>query len=441
MSVSTWDRASVFFELEYGDCVSLYVTPTSSKEDWTRLADGIRECIADDFPYRVDVEIKKHVSSDGLYVVYCANAFCEWFLTWSVSDFLTTVNSAIAKEGTSPSRILFPNDADYGLCLERLPDDADRSSIIEKRKGVANIDGFEKLLAVPQDFSITSYSGLDARLVDKLKSVCSMISFAYMANKSSFNSDSLTFEMRGGSELNGIFQVNDVQLSDDGIYRLCRWAYSGGEVFDKVEIARSILCSRGDTSKALPVSNDALSAIKNSYRLYLRDNAKEYLRARDKLSYAVGEYCDHVASCVSGFVGDFKKNLVAILGYVATMLLVRQVSAPTPGFFTAEIAQISACVLAVSCVFGVFSWVLYCKRVAYFESMIDAMCESFKDVFGDDEIKQLVDKHPQRRKSLQYYWRCSIALLVLWLIICTVFFLLLDYLSGDEILLHNINLL
>lgn len=441
MSISVWDGASVFFEFEHDEGASLYVKSSSPEEDWSRLADSIRECVADGFRYQADIEVKKRVSADGQYVVYCASAFCEWFLKWDASNILATVNSSIEIEGSAPSRVLFPNDAECELCFDGLSDDEERSSMIGKRKSVANIDGFERLLAVPQDFSISSYSGLDTRLVSKLKSLCSMVSLAYMANKSAFSCDSLAFQIRGGSELSGDFRADDDRLFDSGIYELCRWAYVGGEAFDKVEIARSILCSRGDASKVLPVNKDTLSAIKNSYRLYLRENAKEYLHARNKLSNAIGEYCDHVAACVSGFVGDFKKNLVAILGYVTTMLLVRQVSTPTPGFFTAEIAQVSAFVLAVSCIFGIVSWVLYCIRVSYYKGMITAMCESLNDIFSNDEMKRLVDEHPQRMKSLRYYWLCSILLLILWLIICIAFFLLLDYLSGDELLLFAINFL
>ena len=412
---------------------------SSGDDVWRQVKAALFESLEYAGSFDVELVVQKGVGADGLYSIYDADFFAEWIVGWSAEGLLGTLNKCVMGSGNVPLRVEFLNDEGMSLRFEGLGNPAERELIVEKRKEVASIDGFERLALAPQDLRIADCEGVDGGLVAMVDSICSMLALAHVANRTSFHGDSVSFAMRGGSEVCGTLSACDAALGGRGIYELYRWAYSGGEVFDKVEVARNILCMGGSDGGILPVSGTALSTIKNNYRVFLRKGVKDYLDARGSLSDSVTEYCDRVAQCLVEFVGDFKKNLAAILGYIAALLLTGQVDMASPDCFTGRVAQISAAVISVSCLLGVASFVICWRRAAYYEGMIESMRKSFEDVFSDDELRVLVMEHPQRKRARRHLHICSTVLLVLWVLMCVCLFGFLDWLSGNEPLLFGID--
>lgn len=441
--IGEMDSSHTFDEVEFyarfDHCLLEELSICSNEQSiWRELGSRISQCVSEECDYSIEIRVRKHISDKCEYAIYCMDSFCDWFLAWPSKNILAMLNEVFSSRDINSLKCVFPNEDDAILRFRGV-NKKTRDSIIEKRKTISSIDGFEQLFLVPEDLFIDQSVGIGQKTLNKVTSLCRMLSLAYVSNKSSFFDNALRCEILGRSRM--VIECEFLDFDNQNqLYELYNWIYTGGEVFDKSELARNIICFHSNDSSSFSITSEDIAIIRDNYKVYLRESSKEYLSAREKLLTTVTEYCDRVTSCVIGYVGDFKKNLVAILGYTASLLLVERLNSVELDFFTGEIAQVSALILIVSCSFGIASWVIHWRQVEYYKSMIDVTCKSFQDIFKN-ELNALVLNNPQKIRATKYFYRWSIVMLVLWILICAIMFIFLDHISGATLLFGGINFL
>lgn len=439
------DWATVQFGFGYPVDGATVISADISLKDLAALHANISDCVSDGDDYQITVEVKKAVSQDGLFRVYDYDAFAKWFMRWSTRDHLSLLNRCLHNTGQPVVECLFPNDKNKELVFDcGIGHSSDRggfarSRIIEKMSMVANLESFEDMLVTPWDLRVVKHRDIDGYILKKLQSECSMLSLAYIANRAINSPDALRFEIRGVTLVADEYASKDGRLSDQSIFRLASWIYTGGEVFDKIEIARNFLSAqKGDG--VLPVLPGTISAIERNYQIYLTNNVKEYLHAKSELVDSLQKYSQCIAESVVGLVNDFKANLVGMVSCIGALLIVRQMENPEHNYFGGMVGEMALVIALASLVFGFVSFFLCRKRAKFYKTMIRNSKTSAASVFSPDETAGMFEDSQQYKESCKYLKVWSWSLLCVWVLLCLAFIFVIDYFAGDTVLFGILDL-
>lgn len=428
--------ATARFDFGYSVDGPTVISADISAEDLAALRATIHSCISDSDDYRITVIVEKTVSPDGEFTIYNYDAFAEWFAQWPTRDHLSLLNKCLHNIGQPVVECVFPNDKmkklifDCGINRSTHMDSFARERIVRKMNMVANLESFEDMLVTPWDLHVVKHNAIDSTVLKKLERECSMLSLAYIANRAISSPDALRFEIKGINLVADEYSSKDNRLCGQSAFNLASWIYIGGEVFDKIEIARNFLSAQRG-SDVLPILPETTSAIERNYQIYLTNNVKEYLRAKSELANSLQKYSQCIAESVVSLVGDFKANLVGIVSCIGALLIVRQMENPELDYFNGTVGEIALIIAFASLLFGFVSFFLCRKRAMFYKTLIQSFKKSAVSEFSPDEMAEMFENSPQYKESCRYLKIWSWSLLCIWALLCFVLMFAIDYFAGD----------
>lgn len=113
---------------------------------------------------------------------------------------------------------------------------------------------------------------------------------------------------------------------NNNLYKIYNWIYSGGSIVDKVIIARNIICLHCKYESLLNISDGVMASIQTNYNLYLRDNVTQYLELKNKVAEFITDIVSRTGEYATEMLDKFKTNLLAILGFLFSVILANIVS-------------------------------------------------------------------------------------------------------------------
>ena len=144
-------------------------------------------------------------------------------------------------------------------------------------------------------------------MFDKLKLLYSII---FLFDIVEFKNTEIKYKLNGYRTITQIIDTDNVDLdSHESYYNIYKWVYDGGNVVDKIGLARNIL-SLNFAKDTLHLSEMAFDAIKSGYKVYQKENIKQYIEVRNKISDQLIELQDKADKIVAAFVSDYKKKYI-----------------------------------------------------------------------------------------------------------------------------------
>lgn len=417
----------------------------NSEEDcFKSIIDSIKDLISDECTYDIFIEINKSVSEDGKLSVYDYSSFQKWFLDNSIKESIQFVNEIIINSNYGMREWHFLNDSNRSITFDTpLSTEGSVNSYRKTRESILNqshrhtqIMGFERLEVLPQDFAINNNCNIDEEILDRLSLIQSLLSLAYISNRASFNDDDLDYEFWETPIRFGNCSISERDdLCNSKIYELYRWIYSSGEISDKFKITRKMICLLSENQDILPIKKETNEAIHNSYDLFIEKDVEAYLNALSTLAESINLYCDHVADSVTSLTNDFRKSLTAILGVVATVVLVKLIeNSSSIGVLDEWMTVILFFALTIAFIFGLISLGMCLSRINFYKKMVKELKESYIGIFDKEQLEAEINGRQQYAEAVKYSKRWMVSLLVIWLGLFGTLFVALNCVSGYEIL-------
>lgn len=180
------------------------------------------------------------------------------------------------------------------------------------------------------------------------------------------------------------------------LYSIYNWIYTDGSPIDKAIIVRNVISLHCKYVSITEIDEKVMASIQSNYNLYLKENVKEYLELKNKVAEFISGTVSKTGEYATGLLDKFKSNIIAIFGFIFTVILANIVSdQPLDNLFTKEITIIIECVLA-----GSFVYLIICYYQSRYE--IKKVYDSYEqlklnykeilteddllEIFGDDEM-------------------------------------------------------
>lgn len=385
----------------------------------------------------VKIKIDKEISENH-FSIYSFDEFVKDILSLSVEEVLLAFSSLLKQ---SPCFLVFDVFSSITMFATKtmffVPRgsevkniDFNRIQRIKDCKEVSYFYNFDTYEVIPDDFKITI--NCENNPLEKIfQKLMVLLSISFIATSSSVDGSNIKGIINGQRTMEYCCEIEDLQ-ENSILYGVYNWIYTGGCPIDKAIIARNVISLHCKYVSIADIDEKVMASIQSNYNLYLKENVKDYLELKNKVAAFISDTVSKTGEYATNLLDKFKSNIIAIFGFLFTVILADIVSdQPLYNIFTREITILMECVLA-----GSFVYLFIC----YFQSRyeINRVYDSYEqlklnykeilteddltEVFGNDEM--LVNMKRRINKSKKIY-------LGLWIFFLIIAFVILEIISTD----------
>ena len=360
----------------------------------------IKDTLADE-TIDVRVRIDKQVVGNH-FSIYSFDEFAKDILSLSVEDVMIAFSNLLKQ---SPNYLVFDVYSPVTMFATKtmffvpsgngmVNTEFNRVRRMEDCKEVSYFYNFNVYEVLPDDFKITiDYE--NNPLTELFQKIMVLLSISFIATSSTISGSQLKGIINGQRTMEYCCDIN--QLPGNKIlYSIYNWIYTDGSPIDKAIIVRNVISLHCKYVSITEIDEKVMASIQSNYNLYLKENVKEYLELKNKVAEFISGTVSKTGEYATGLLDKFKSNIIAIFGFIFTMILANIVSdQPLDNLFTKEITIIIECVLV-----GSFVYLIICYYQSRYE--IKKVYDSYEqlklnykeilteddllEIFGDDEM-------------------------------------------------------
>lgn len=417
-SIPQRDRIKITLQDENERIYDFSITNEDSYKKF--IADTLADEIID-----VRIRIDKNVVENH-FSIYSFDEFVNDIISLSIESVMMSFSSLLK---LSPDFLVFDVYSPITMFATKtmffvpcgngmINTDFNRIRRIQDCKEVSYFYNFDTYEILPDDFKITiDYA--NNPLTELFQRIMVLLSISFIATSSSINGSQLKGVINGQRTTEYCCEINQLQ-NNNILYGIYNWIYTDGSPIDKAIIARNVISLHCRYVSITEIDEKVMASIQSNYNLYLKENVKDYLELKNKVAEFISDTVSKTGEYAMGLLDKFKSNIIAIFGFIFTVILANIVSdQPLDNLFTREITILVECVLI-----GSFVYLFIC----YFQSRyeIGKVYDSYEqlklnykeilteddllEVFGNDEI--LVKMKGTINKSEKMYLGIWIAFLI-----------------------------
>lgn len=285
---------------------------------------------------------------------------------------------------------------------------------------------------LPSDFLVRVKVDNDNKSL-RLANVLNRLSIAYalcfMADFLSINGESIFYKINGYKVLSGEIKLSDIEPDcAESWVNVYSWIYHGGNTNDKMAIARNIISLNLEDIIKLTLNDKVQEAIDSNYRIYEKENVKQYIEVRNDISKQLRIYQKDIIGIVDSFNNDCKKILFTFLTFLFTSVLIRVLAKNMTS--TILIPNEIAIILLVYCFIslGYFKydrWELD-NKIRFFDEQYNKTRSFYKEILSQSEMEELFfDKEKngkyiafqnERKTKYRKFWHRSVLICIIGLL-------------------------
>ena len=180
----------------------------------------------------------------------------------------------------------------------------------------------DKYELLPDDFIIQGINKAGGELIPLFGKIATVLSLLYVVSSSTINSEGIDLQISGQRTVHNSLNFENIDKNRKWI-SMYNWIYDGGNSTDKMLIANSVMSLYCKYDNFLNPDSVMFDAIKTNYRLYLRNNVSQYLDMKRDISKFIQEVISQVGNYALSVFSKFKSNLIAMAGFLFTVVLVQ----------------------------------------------------------------------------------------------------------------------
>ena len=408
----------------------------NSEKDYKEF---VKEALNDEM-ITVKVEIAKEMVEER-FSIYCFEKFAEDLLALDIEEM---ISSFVELLKLIQDRIMFELFDQTQMFMTKtmffLPHGSMSTNTgFERMKRLQrcrensyfyNLDFHE---VIPDDFKIeVDYEENPLRpIFDKITTLLSII---FMASSSSIEKSKLAIQISGHRTIQYDYLVSDISYNDN-LYKVYSWIFTDGNVIDKAIIARNIISLHCQYVEIFKMDEKVLASIKSNFKLYLRDNVQQYIELKNKIAEFISEIISKTGEYAMDTLEKFKGNLIAIFGFLFTVVLANIVSdQPLDNIFTRDITILMQCVLVGSAIYLVISYFQSGYQVRKVYDSYEELKKNYDDILTQEDIKEIFKNDETIKKMKKTINKSRWIYVIIWGLFLVLLLVIIEVLSTHPII-------
>lgn len=378
---------------------------------WQELSRSLDE----DDECKVSITVNKQVHDGNIIFIYDHNAFFSYLTRLNILECID-VFSRHLKKCNGPALFVaneLPQPAATATLhfISEIPAtdnsptlETSHSKIWDRLKSVCQFSGIDDCIALPSDFKTAVTGGLPKPLTDKFEKCCLVLLLSVFFDYMSIKGNTLTGKLNGYKTFNVNFDITQLNTSSlETYYKIYTWLLTGGNLQDKIGIIRNLISLNVDAKDNYTLPDSVYPSILSGFKVYERQNIKQYIELRNKMSDQLIGFNEKAGKIVETFAGSFQKSALAVVSLYATMIVARVLSSQAlMSAFTLEATMLSLTFLLISLVYFFISrWEVRQQRLRYTESYQN-MKRRNEDLLTREDIEKILNNDREYQADLRF---------------------------------------
>lgn len=400
--------------------------------------DSYKEFIGDTLPDEI-IEVKIRIDKEAVdnhFSIYAFDEFAKDILTLTIEEVMIAFSGLLKQSPEflvfdvySPVTMFATKTMFFVPCGNgRINAEFNRKKRIEDCKEVSYFYNFDIYEVLPDDFKITiDYE--NNPLTELFQKIMVLLSISFIATSSTINGNQLKGIINGQRTMEYCCEIN--QLPNNKIlYGIYNWIYTDGSAIDKAIIARNVISLHCKYVSITEIDEKVMASIQSNYNLYLKENVKEYLELKNKVAEFISDTVSKTGEYATGLLDKFKSNIIAIFGFMFTVILANIVSdQPLDNLFIKEITILVECVLVGSFVYLI---ICYCQSRYEIKKVYDSYEQlklNYKEILTDDDLLEVFGNDDLLNKMKRTINRSEKIYLIIWILFLVGIFIVVEIVS------------
>lgn len=290
----------------------------------------------------------------------------------------------------------------------------------------------DKYELIPDDFVIMGIKRSGDELVPLFDKMATVLSLLYVVSSSTINSDGINLQINGQRTLKSSLAFEGVVKNEKWISTY-DWIYDGGNATDKMLIANNVMSLYCKYDNFLNTDDVMFEAIKTNYRLYLRNNVTQYLDMKRDISKFIQDIVSQVSDYALSILSKFKNNLIAMAGFLFTVVLAQLGSQQS----FKDVFNKDAIWLFEFFLFGSVGYLIVCLIESLYQMRkikegYEELKNNYKDVLSAFEIEETFQKDKLFKNTKKTAYLGIIIGSVIWGVLLASGIFIIEFLTANR---------
>ncbi|MDA8484592.1 hypothetical protein NNO07_16085 [Pseudomonas resinovorans] len=298
-----------------------------------------------------------------------------------------------------------------------------REDFFLKRDKICHFANGNEFDFIPGDFRFAQKPPSD-RLEKLFKSLSQIFSLIYICNYSKIDKNgNIELKLNGYKQISKTISslTNLNTKSSEDYFEIFSWAYKEGNISDKVGIARNIISIHLSNDDLLEIQDGAISSIQSNYQIYLKDNLKQYIDIKSKISESIQKSSDKAGEMVKQIGTQFRASIFSIYSFFFTVFLLRAITKNEADFSVSTgLYVIFILFIAITIAVYFYSLKELKKEETRFKSSYASLKKRYSDLISESDLKRILNNDKDHEDDLDFINQGRISTAKLWRIMILV---------------------
>lgn len=405
---------------------------TTQNEDFDDYISVCRNCLISE-EFDIIITVTKNNKGQNISVYY-PDIFFKYLSNLHFRYFLDVISNSLNGGGIIIFEIQDSSFLEFSTKIVRfcpLNSDVRNNEVrkyterLEKIKNICHCSVISNYQFTPDDFfpQITSENPILENIFSKISLLYSIVFLFDIVNIDM--TSEMEYKLSGYRTINEKINISNLHIHSCKLYyEIYSWVYEGGNIIDKIGLARNIISLNLDKEN-LRLSESTFEAIRSGYKIYQKENIKQYIEIRNKISDQLIELQNKADKIVDGFIGDFKKSSFTVVSFFITVIAIRVISkGDFSGGFTVEVTFLSLGFLLISLCFMFFARWEISKQMERYEKFYKHLKERYEDLLDKSDIKRILNNDKDFESNKQFIKKKLSSYTILWILSLTILFII-----------------
>jgi len=201
---------------------------------------------------------------------------------------------------------------------------ADRQKRLDSVITASNYFNFKDHCLTPDDFKIIIENAKHNKLCSFFNRLATILSVIYLFDITTLKANELDFKVNGYKSIKGTIDLTTIQAADTIEYfNIYNWVYTGGNLNDKIGLARNIISLHFSANGRLELKGIPFQSIQSSYKVYEKQNIKQYIEIRNKISDQLLDFNNRANKVIETFASGFQKSALALITFYFSAIAIK----------------------------------------------------------------------------------------------------------------------
>jgi hypothetical protein len=178
----------------------------------------------------------------------------------------------------------------------------------------------------------------------------------------------------------------------ESILAVYQWVFIDNNYNTRLGILRNVMSIKSSKSFVELFDNDLLRILQSNYKIYLKDNIKQYIEVKNKTAEFMFELQKKAGDIVEDYKTTLNKLILGIITYFFTVAMVKIFNKSETTIMTTEVTIITSVLL----VFSMF-YLFFCskdleRRKTQLASQLVSIKKQYKNVIDEKELDDIFSK-------------------------------------------------